>query len=110
MKKNKNNYMGTFFKDNKKEIKEFLIGFFGYYGLNIIILCLMGFISYIFTLQEQDIILLIPFLLLIILSPIIPIVLIYKKKYKYVGVGGLSAFLIPLLLIGACSIIISNFG
>ena len=93
-------------RDSNKFI-HFLIGFFGVFVaaviLNLLFMGLGALFPYSYWITSV-------LTLGLLLGFVIAIIRLFKTKYKYVAIGMLAALIIPLLLFGACFIIIASIG
>lgn len=96
--------MEDYYIDNDKKIKDYYKGFLGVFAvfsLTAFIIQFRGlFYFYSPLVEDSSLLFIISLLELIVL--IVIIVIAFKKNRRYIGIGMISALLIPLLIVGAC--------
>jgi hypothetical protein len=106
--------------DSNKKIIDFFIGFFGTMAFWIISAIVFSLINlFVNTIIDSDIIDFISAMLIFIMTfiqflpllfTIIGIVYFFKKGRRFIAIGILSTIILPLLLFGACIIMLTGFG
>lgn len=90
-----------YYKERKDKVIDFIIGFFGIWGLYTLLSVLSGLILLSLGTDAGIFIFSIPIFLLLIIS-IIAVIISFKKNRRYIGIGIMASYIIPLLLVGAC--------
>jgi hypothetical protein len=90
--------MIDYYAEKSRKIIDFLIGFFG-------TLILGGLLAWLISFIFRGVYLPMLYLILLILLGIV-IYIFFKLNRRYIGIGAISAILIPLLAMGACTAIL----
>ena len=104
----------VYYTNNGRKVGDFCLGFFGIWIVIILITVISSWIISSFSGYSQIYNLFAAFsiygLLFDILLIILGITISFRKGRRYIGIGILASALVPLLVFGACLIIIMGVG
>jgi heme/copper-type cytochrome/quinol oxidase subunit 4 len=94
----------AYYTNSGKKVGDFCLGFFGAWGLTMVLTIIPYWIYSIFSSSFA----VFPILLFGFALAVIGIVLSFTKGRRYIGIGIIASVLLPLLLVGACLIIFAG--